>query len=128
VRKGINSIDAFLAITIMLFISFWLQNMFNLNFDISQDYGVRIGLKAEAIRVGNAMNTFLANRPSSNDYLVLNGSISMFSDNLTVIISNKSLVNTNASLNVTFKNTLYTASFPVFSGVLYDNSTQKVTK
>jgi hypothetical protein len=125
-KKGINSMDAFLAITVMLFIAFWLQNFFNLNFSNSQDYGVQAQLKAEAARVGTIMNSFFATNPSAQDYIIVSSSIMAFTENLSVVIA-KSPLAANVMLTTEFNGINYSSSYPVAKKLSYDGVTQKVT-
>jgi len=124
-KKGINSLDAFLAIMIMLFIVFWMQNFFNLVYENAQDFGVQVTLSTEAMRVGSMMNSFYATNPSPTDYLQLNSSITVFGDKLDCRVT-KPRGDANVTIVATYKGTKYNASYPVALQVNYDPLNQKV--
>jgi len=124
-KKGISSIDAFLAITVMLVISLWLQNFFNLNLESSNDFGVQAGLNMKAVRAGSIMNSFFAIDPSPRDYLILNDTIKVLGNNLDVLLY-KSGANVNAS--TVYNGVKYVSNYSVTSQIKYDPVSQKVTR
>jgi len=124
-KKGISSIDAFLAITVMLVISLWLQNFFNLNLESSNDFGVQAGLNMKAVRAGSIMNSFFAIDPSPRDYLILNDTIKVLGNNLDVLLY-KSGANVNAS--TVYNGVKYVSNYSVASQIKYDPVSQKVTR
>ena len=124
-KKGVSSIDAFLAITVMLVISLWLQNFFNLNLESSNDFGVQAGLNMKAVRAGSIMNSFFAIDPSPRDYLILNDTIKVLGNNLDVLLY-KSGANVNAS--TVYNGVKYVSNYSVASQIKYDPVSQKVTR
>jgi hypothetical protein len=124
-KKGVSSIDAFLAITVMLVISLWLQNFFNLNLESSNDFGVQAGLNMKAVRAGSIMNSFFAIDPSPRDYLILNDTIKVLGNNLDVLLY-KSGANVNAS--TVYNGVKYVSNYSVASQIKYDSVSQKVTR
>jgi len=124
-KKGISSIDAFLAITVMLVISLWLQNFFNLNLESSNDFGVQAGLNMKAVKAGSIMNSFFAIDPSPRDYLILNDTIKVLGNNLDVLLY-KSGANVNAS--TVYNGVKYVSNYSVASQIKYDPVSQKVTR
>jgi hypothetical protein len=125
-RKGISSMDAFLAIMMVLSVSLWLQNFFNLNFGNTQDLGTASALAMEAVKMGSAMNSFFAANPSAGDYLKLNSSIKLFANNLTVYATKQAGI-ANLSLTTAFNGKDYNSSYAVASAIGYDSTTGKVT-
>jgi len=111
-KKGVSSLDAFLAILVMLFIVLWLQNFSNLNMSNQQEFGVNIGLKSEAIRVGSTINSFFAADPNSYDYVIVNSSIPIFGNTLYVFLDKPQLY-ASIFLNTTYNNTAYSSSYPI---------------
>ena len=124
-KKGISSLDAFLAITIMLVISLWLQNFFNLNLQSSTDFGIQAGLNMKAVRAGSIMNSFFAIDPSPYDYLILNDTIKVFGGDLDV-----SLYKSGASIEAStvYNGIIYTSNYSVASQIKYNPVSQKVTR
>ncbi len=124
-KKGISSLDAFLAITIMLVISLWLQNFFNLNLQSSTDFGIQAGLNMKAVRAGSIMNSFFAIDPSPYDYLILNDTIKVFGGDLDV-----SLYKNGASIEAStvYNGITYTSNYSVASQIKYNPVSQKVTR
>ena len=124
-KRGINSIDAFLAITLMLFIAFWMQNFFTIQFDSSQEFGVKSGVSAEAIRIGSIMNSFYATSPTLADYLTLTDTLKIFGGTMDVSLD-KDPTDLNVTVNVTYNGVDYNSSYPVIKQVNYDKQNQKV--
>jgi len=124
-KKGISSIDAFLAITVMLVISLWLQNFFNLNLQNSNDFGIQAGLNMKAVRAGSIMNSFFAIDPSPRDYLILNDTIKVLGNNLDVLLY-KSGANVLAS--TIYNGVTYRSNYSVASQIKYDPVSKKVTR
>ena len=81
-KKGINSLDAFMAIIIASFIIIMMQNYFDLSFDDAQEFGVQSSVRNEAMRIGSLMNNFYTVHVSDTDYLVLDNTISIFGETL----------------------------------------------
>ena len=125
-KRGINSLDAFLAIMIMLFVIFWMQNFFSLSYENSQDFGVQSALDSEALRVGSMMNTFFASNPTAGDYLLLNSSVTLFGEEIFSSIT-KSQGYAIVYINASYKSVSYNASYPVIAQIRYDPISQKVT-
>lgn len=125
-KRGINSLDAFLALMIMLFVIFWMQNFFSLSYENSQDFGMQVTMNLEAIRVGSMMNSFFATNPTPSDYLLLNSSIDIFGDRLECTIT-KPASYPNVTMNTTYKENQYNSSYPVIAQVGYDRTSQKVS-
>jgi len=124
-KKGISSIDAFLAITVMLVISLWLQNFFNLNLESSNDFGVQAGLNMKAVRAGSIMNSFFAIDPSSYDYLILNDTIRVFGNDLDISIQKSGM---NVTVSTVYNDVMYISNYSVASQIKYNPVSQKVTR
>jgi len=124
-KKGIISLDAFIAITMMLFVTIWLQNFFNINFGSSQDYGMQLEMNMKAIRAGSIMNSFYAIDPSPYDYLILNDSAKGFNGSTAVSIEK---IGTVVKTSTTYESILYNSTYPVVSDLRYDAISQKVTR
>ena len=124
-KKGVSSIDAFLAITVMLVISLWLQNFFNLNLESSNDFGVQAGLNMKAVKAGSIMNSFFAIDPSPRDYLILNDTISVLGNNLDISIQKSGA---EAGVSAVYNSVTYSSKYPVTSQIKYDSVSQKVTR
>jgi len=124
-KKGISSIDAFFAISIMLIISLWLQNFFSLNLENSNDFGVQSNLDMKAIRAGSAMNSFFAIDPSPADYIIFNDTIRAFGSDSDVSLY-KSGARVDAS--TVYNYMTYSSTYPVVSQIKYDPVSQKVTR
>ncbi len=125
-RRGINSLDAFLAIMIMLFVIFWMQNFFSLSYENSQEFGVQSTLNSEAMRVGSMMNTFFASNPTPEDYLLLNSSVAVFGDEIFCSIT-KPQGYATVTINASYKFTLRNSSYPVIAQIKYNPVSQKVS-
>jgi len=124
-KKGINSIDAFIAITIMLVISLWLQNFFNLNFQNSNEFGVQSQLKMKAIKVGSAMNSFFAIDPSPYDYMILNDTMTLFGGKSDISIQKSG---TSVEASTVYADATYASNYSVASQIKYDPVSKKVTR
>ena len=125
-KRGINSLDAFLAIMIMLFVIFWMQNFFSLSYENSQEFGAQSTLNSEALRVGSMMNTFFATNPIPGDYLLLNSSVALFGEEILCSI-NKTQGYANVTVNASYKSVSRNSSYPVIAQIKYDPVSQKVS-
>lgn len=125
-KRGINSLDAFLALMIMLFVIFWMQNFFTLSYENSQDFGVQSTIDSEALRVGSMMNTFFATNPVPGDYLLLNSSAALFGEEIFCSIT-KSQGYATVTLNASYKSVGRNSSYPVVAQIKYDPISQKVS-
>ncbi len=124
-KKGITSLDAFIAITMMLFVIIWLNNFFNINLNSSENYGMQLEINMKAIRAGSIMNSFYAIDPSPSDYLLLNDSAKGFNGTTTVSIDKTGTV---VKVNTTYNSVPYNSTYPVVSDLKYDAISQKVTR
>ena len=124
-KKGINSLDAFFALSLMLVISILLQSSFNLNFQNSNDFGMQAGLNMKAAEAGSIMNSFYAIDPSPYDYMILNETIRGFGSDSNVSIQ-KSGANVEAS--VIYRDATYSSNYSTASQIKYDPSSKKVTR
>jgi hypothetical protein len=124
-KKGINSLDAFFAIMLMLSISLLMQNFFNLNFQDSNEFGTQAGINMEAVEAGSVMNSFFAIDPSPYDYMILNGTIRGFDGDSDVSIQKSGAL---AEVSVIYGGVTYYSEYPVASQVKYNPSSQKVTR
>jgi len=124
-KKGINSLDAFIAITMMLLVTIWLQNFFNINLGGSESYGMQLEMSMKAIREGSIMNSFYAIDPSPKDYIILNDTARGFSGPVEVSIEK---TGTTVKASTTYSSVLYDATYPVVSNLKYDPISQKVTR
>jgi hypothetical protein len=124
-KKGINSLDAFIAITMMLFVTIWLQNFFNINLGGSENYGMQLEMSMKAIREGSIMNSFYAIDPSPYDYMILNDSAKGFSGSTAVSIEKSG---NEIKTSATYGSVLYSAAYPVVSDLKYDTVSKKVTR
>jgi len=125
-KRGINSLDAFLALMIMLFVIFWMQNFFSLSFENSQTFGVQLAIDAEAMRVGSIMNTFLASNPAPGDYMLLNSSANLFGNETACTIT-KYAGYLNVTIEAVYNGVNYNSSYPVMNQIAYDRISQKVS-
>ena len=90
--KGLFSLDAIVAILLLLFILIWGQSLASSDFDRANSFGVNYEVKAEAIRVGSLMNTFVSTEPGVNDYATLAApDARAFADDSASLTSSKSL-------------------------------------
>jgi len=124
-KKGINSLDAFIAITMMILVTIWLQNFFNINIGGSESYGMQLEMSMKAIREGSIMNSFYAIDPSPYDYVILNDSAKGFSGSTAVSIEK---IGNEVKASTTYGLVLYSATYPVVSDLKYDTASKKVTR
>ena len=125
-KRGINSLDAFLALMIMLFVVFWMQNFLSLSYGNSQDFGVQIMVDSEAMRVGSIMNAFFATNPTTKDYITLNSSVAVFGENLTCTITKNQGV-AKVDIETVYRGVKFNSSYPVIGQIKYDQVNQKVS-
>lgn len=89
-KKGLFSLDAVIAILLLLFILIWGQSLASSDFDRANSFGVKYEAKAEAIRAGSLMNTFLSTKPNSGDYATLaSPDARAFADETATLTSSK---------------------------------------
>ena len=113
-KKGINSLDAFFALSLMLVISLLLQNFFILNLQNSNDFGIQAGLNMKAVEVGSAMNSFFAIDPSPYDYMILNSTLRGFGKDSDVLIQKRSAV---VEVSVIYNGVTYYSNYSVASQI-----------
>jgi hypothetical protein len=70
-RKAMLSLDAIMAILLLLFILLWGQSIVLSDFNKANSFGTNYEAKAEAIRAGSVMNTFISTKPKAGDYATL---------------------------------------------------------
>lgn len=126
-KRGINSIDAFIAIMLSIVIVFILQSYFNLNLDAAKEYGPQLSLKTEAVRVGSAMNSFYAIDPLVGDYLVISSSLKTFDGDVTPIVT-KSKDLTIMTVVANLGDEQISSTYPVVDCLKYDQITGKVSR
>ncbi|NYZ79842.1 hypothetical protein H0N95_01160 [Candidatus Micrarchaeota archaeon] len=124
-KRGLFSLDAIMAILLLLFLFMWGQSLVSSNFDRANSFGVNYEAKAEAIRAGSIMNTFLSTKPGVNDYAPLTASnAKAFKDNSAMFTIEKNLA---SALKVTMQNrfSVVTATYPTATKALF--SAGKIT-
>ena len=68
-KKGINTMDALMAILLILFIISWLQNYNVLALKDVNEYGSQLQVEYLAMKFGSEINSFYATKSGDNDYL-----------------------------------------------------------
>jgi len=68
-KKGINTMDALMAILLILFMISWLQNYNVLVLKDVNEYGSQLQVEYLAMKFGSEMNSFYATKLGDNDYL-----------------------------------------------------------
>lgn len=68
-KKGINTVDALMAILLILFIISWLQNYHVLTLKDVNEFGTQLQVEMLAMKFGSEMNSFYATRSGDNDFL-----------------------------------------------------------
>lgn len=120
-KKGINTMDALMAILLILFIVSWLQNYNILVLKDVNEYGSQIQVEYLAMKFGSEINSFYATRSGDNDYLDFGYDpvrIKIFGQTFETSIrkdfgDNKIIVNlTSVEANKT-----YTAEYPVSKNI-----------
>jgi len=125
-KRGVNTIDAFLAITMMFFIALWLESFSNIGYNSAQSFGINAGLKEETIKIGSFMNSFFATNPSPGEYVILNDTMALFGDKINLSID-KALNDVKVSVGAYYNDITYNLSYPVMAQIKYNKTTQKVS-
>ena len=121
-KRGMMSIDLLFALIFLTFLIMWIQDYSLYALDNSDAFGVQVQLDGKAIDLGSQVNTFSILNPSGTDYLVLDTSpVKKFAYNDT----NATIAIASNSLRVTALGT--SSSYPVVSGLSYDQVSKKVT-
>ena len=111
-KRGVNTVDALIAIISIFFLFVWLQNSIFFNLSNANEFGIQAEVKSEAISVGSQMNSFYASRPNSSDYVIINDSIKIFSAVVDPIIY-KDLTATNVTVLAVYNLTAFNSTYPV---------------
>ncbi|MEM0372340.1 MAG: hypothetical protein QXO69_00640 [archaeon] len=69
--KGLFTLDAIIAILLLVFVLLWGQSLASSNFEKANSFGINYEAKAEAVRVSSLANTFLSTKPGANDYVFI---------------------------------------------------------
>ena len=100
-RRGIISLDALIAILLLLFLLISVQGFISLNFDNSNSFGIEHEAKANAIKTGSILNAFYATSPSSADYVSINTNLKVFKDETAFITISKSAITSELTASIT---------------------------
>lgn len=128
-KKGINTLDALLALLLILFIVSWMQNFTTLNLAEVNEFGGAVQAKASAIAIGSQMNSFYAINPTESDYLDLSENpqkIDIFGEEEFEITITKNPTDDEVTFEI-FTGLNYSSNYPVIEVIKYTDD-EKVRK
>jgi hypothetical protein len=128
-RRGMFTLDAIVAVSLILLLFVLLQGQVSLDLSASNEFGVNSQLKARAIEAGSRMNSLYAIDPATGDWCSLEPKFVKAFPNLQVRENiSKAAVQIKVTTAATLANVSGSSNYPVVSGLAYDAATQRAVK